>query len=114
MRTEKRIRVEISLPVRSDLSNYQIALNWLADELALSRGGITITTPFSGLFSSLGHAELISDAIRILYCDFELDPHNPDQQAEIVEYLETTKDFLMELLDEEEIWVVFYPLTRIV
>lgn len=114
MRIENRIRVEISLPVRSDLSNYQIAIDWLADEFALSRGGATITTPFSGLFSSLGHAELISDAVRILYCDFELDPTDRDHQAEIVEYLETTKDFLVELLEEEEIWVVFYPLTRIV
>ena len=114
MRIERRTRVEISIPVRSDLANYQLALDWLADDLAFSRGGVTITTPFSGLFLSSGHAELISDAIRIIFCDFELDVENSHQQIGLLEYLETTKAFLIEMLQEEEIWVVYYAVNRVV
>lgn len=112
MRIEKRTRVEISIPVRSDLANYQLALDWLADDLAFSRGGVTITTPFSGLFFSSSHAELISDAVRIVFCDFELDFDSSQQQNELLEYLETTKTFLMEMLQEEEIWVIYYAQSR--
>lgn len=114
MRTERRTRVEISIPVRSDLANYQLALDWLADDLAFSRGGVTITTPLSGLFLSSGNAELISDAIRIVFCDFELDSENAMQRDELLEYLDTTKAFLMEMLQEEEIWVIYYSINRVV
>lgn len=67
MPTENRTRVEIYLPVRSDLSAYQTALDWLAEEFAIARGGSTTTTPFAGLFASATGGELISDAIRILF-----------------------------------------------
>ena len=52
MLTDSRTRVEIFLPVRSDLSAYQIALDWLAEEFAFSRGGSTFTTPFAGLYAT--------------------------------------------------------------
>lgn len=39
MPTEKRTRVEIFLPVRSDLTAYQTASEWLVEELAFLRGG---------------------------------------------------------------------------
>ena len=51
MPTENRTRVEFYLPVRSDLPTYQAVLDWLVEDLAHSRGGATITTPFAGVFA---------------------------------------------------------------
>jgi hypothetical protein len=50
MPSEKRTRVEIFLPVRSDSAEYRIITDWLAEELAYARGGSTLTTPFTGLY----------------------------------------------------------------
>ncbi len=114
MLTEKRTRVEIFLPVRSDLLAYQTALEWLAEELALARGGATLTTPFTGFYVSSTHIDLVQDAIRVLSCDFELDCERADDLTEIVTFLTSVKAFLMKTLEEEEIWIVFHPITRIV
>lgn len=113
MPIENRTRVEICLPVRSDTEAYQATLDWLAKELALARGGTTVTTPFAGLYASGGHAELISDSIRILFCDFDLDAEVQEDKIEILNYLETIKAYLMSKLEEEEIWAVFYPVARV-
>ncbi|MBK9216344.1 MAG: hypothetical protein IPM59_12280 [Chloracidobacterium sp.] len=113
MPTESRTRVEFYLPVRSDNAAYQSVLDWLAMDLAHSRGGSTTTTPFAGLFSSPEGSDLISDAIRILFCDFELDLDDPEHRTELLAYLETTKAYLMSKLEEEEIWVVFYSIARV-
>jgi hypothetical protein len=114
MPIENRTRVEFYLPVRSDNADYQLVLDWLAADLAHSRGGSTTTTPFAGLFSSPAGTALISDAIRILFCDFELDMDKPDHSAELIAYLETTKQYLISKLEEEEVWVVFYSICRVV
>ena len=42
MPIEKRTRVEIFLPVRSDLAAYGVSLEWLAEELALIRGRLNL------------------------------------------------------------------------
>lgn len=114
MPIEKRTRVEIFLPLRSDLSNYQIILDWLVEEMAHTRGGATLTTPFAGLYASSTQISVIEDAIRILFCDFELDSERPEDHSEIVAFLEEAKSFLMKTLKEEEIWIIFYPISRIV
>jgi hypothetical protein len=114
MPIEKRTRVEIFLPVRSDLSAYQTALQWLAEELALARGGSTLTTPFAGLFVSPNQVDLVQDAVRILFCDFELNSEKNEDLREIVAFLESVENFLKTALEEEEIWIVFYPISRIV
>lgn len=114
MPIEKRTRVEIFLPIRSDLSAYQITLEWLAEELAVARGGSTLTTPFAGLFVSSNQVDLVEDAIRILFCDFELNCEKADDLGEIVTFLDSVKSLLKNTLEEEEIWIVFYPISRIV
>jgi hypothetical protein len=114
MPREKRTRVEIFLPMRSDLLGYQTALEWLAEELAYARGGSTLTTPFAGLFASATQVDIIHDAVRILFCDFELDCEKADDLADIEMFLENAKDFLMKALQEEEVWIVYHPITRIV
>jgi uncharacterized protein involved in type VI secretion and phage assembly len=55
----------------------------------------------------------MQDSIRILFCDFEMNVENDEELGEIVAYLEMVKDFLTRMLEEEEIWIVFYPLLRI-
>lgn len=114
MPTETRTRVEIFLPVRSDLSAYQIALDWLAEEFAFARGGSTFTTPFAGLYATSTHAELVHDAIRILFCDFDWDMSIDEDRIDLMNYLTGIKDFLIKTLGEEEIWIVFHPVSRII
>lgn len=114
MPTEKRTRVEIFLPVRSDLAAYEISLEWLAKELAFIRGGSTLTTPFSGLYTSSTRIDFVQDAVRILFCDFDVNPDDEKETSNLLAYLEDVKGFLSQALDEEEIWIVFHPISRIV
>ncbi len=114
MPIEKRTRVEIFLPLRSDIIAYNTALKWMAEEFAYERGGAPLTAPFAGLFVSPNPFDVVEDAIRVLFCDFDLDAENPEDNFEITSFLEAAKAFLMETLEEEEIWVVFYPITRII
>ena len=114
MAIENRTRVEIFLPVRSDLSAYQIALDWLGEEFAFARGGSTFTTPFAGLYATSTQAELIHDAVRILFCDIDLDTSVDIERLKLADYLKGTRNFLMELLEEEDVWIVFHPVSRIV
>lgn len=113
MQTEKRTRVEIFLPLRSDLLKYQVAIDWMAEEFARQRGGATLTAPFAGLFASAHHTNIVEDAIRILFSDFQLDTDNERHHTHLVALLTEVKAFLMETLDEEEIWIVYYPLSRV-
>ena len=72
MALEKRTRVEIFLSVRTDTTDYKTVTDWLSEELALARGGSTLTTPFTGLFaSSITRGDVVQ--IQILFCDFDLD-----------------------------------------
>lgn len=114
MPTENRTRVEIFLPVRSDLSAYQTALNWLAEELAFARGGSTFTSPFAGLYATSSQADLIHDAIRILFCDFDWDMSIDEDRTDLLNYLAGVRRFLMDTLQEDDVWIVFHPLSRII
>jgi len=114
MPIEKRVRVEIFLPIRSDLSAYQVALDWLAEEFAFLRGGATLTTPFAGLFASSDHSNIVEDAIRILFSDFELDTDQGEDLIGVVSLLENVREFLIATLEEEEVWIIFYPISRII
>lgn len=114
MPIEKRTRVEIFLPLRSDLSSYEIVLKWLSEELAYARGGATLTSPFAGLYVSPTQFSVVEDAIRILFCDFELNCERSEDLEEITAFLEDFKSFMMKTLEEEEVWIVFYPISRII
>jgi hypothetical protein len=56
----------------------------------------------------------VQDAVRILFCDFELNSEKNEDLREIVAFLESVENFLKTALEEEEIWIVFYPISRIV
>jgi hypothetical protein len=114
MPTEKRTRVEIFLPIRSDLTAYQTALEWLAEELAFIRGGSTYTTPVTGLYASSTRIDIVQDSVRILFCEFDTNLEIDDERLRLVNYLERVKQFLIKSLEEEEVWIVYHPITRIV
>jgi hypothetical protein len=114
MPTEKRTRVEIFFPMQSDIDVYEVAIEWFAEESALTRGGATVTTPFTGLFASSTSVDLVSDSIRILFCDFDTDPTNRLELNQLIAYLQEIKSGLMRILREEEVWIVMHPIDRIV
>ena len=114
MALEKRTRVEIFLPVRTDTTDYRAVTDWLSEELALARGGSTLTTPYTGLYaSSTSHAEVTRDQIQILFCDLDLDIANTIQYEKLIAYLADLRHLLMELLDEEDVWIIYHQITRI-
>jgi len=110
---EKRTRVEIFIPLRSDAADYQTITEWLAEELAYARGGSTLTTPFTGLYISTTQSHLVRDAVHILFCDFDLDVDDEQQRAELSNYLNEIRLLLMDVLSEEEVWIVYYPIMRV-
>ncbi|CAN5202278.1 hypothetical protein BH20ACI2_BH20ACI2_08840 [soil metagenome] len=114
MPTESKTRVEIFLPVRSDLSAYQVALDWLAEDFAFLRGGSTFTTPFAGLYATSTQAELVHDAVRILFCDFDINIFVDAERDKLENYLTSVRSFLMATLEGEEIWIVYHSVSRIV
>lgn len=114
MPLEKRTRVEIFLPVRSELLEYRAVTEWLAEELAIARGGSTLTTPFTGLFLSDSHGGILRDSVQVLFCDFDLDAHNAVQERELLDYLNALRSLLMDILLEEEVWIVYHSVSRII
>ncbi len=113
MPTEKRTRVEIFIPIRSDTSDYQTITDWVAEELAYARGGSTLTTPFTGLYTSETQSQLVRDAVHVIFCDFALDVDDDVQRDELTKYLNEIRLLLMEALSEEEVWVIYHPVTRV-
>ena len=114
MASEKRTRIEIFLPIRSDASVYQVVTDWFSEELALARGGSTLTSPFSGLFTSPATpGNVIRDKIQILFCDLDLDVEDPRQRTSLLAYLKDVRLLLKEVLREEDVWITYHSVTRI-
>jgi len=110
---EKRTRVEIFLPIRLETASYRTVTEWLSEELAFSRGGSTLTTPFTGLFLSLTEKNLTRDQIHILFCDFDLDSDASEDREELTTYLGGIRLLLMDILQEEDVWITYHSVTRI-
>lgn len=109
---EKRTRVEIFLPLGLD-SVYRIVTEWLAEELTFARGGSTITTPFTGFYTSATQAEIVRDDVQILFCDFDLDTEDSDDQLGLENYLSNIRLMLLNIFRQEEIWIIYHPVVRI-
>ena len=114
MALAKRTRVEILLPISRDTTVFKTVTDWLAEELAYSRGGSTLTSPFTGLYVSSTRGSVIRDDVHILFCDFLLEVENAEDQAELDAYLLDVRTLLMDALKEEDVWIVYYPITRAV
>ena len=114
MPSEKRTRVEFLLPIKTDASDYRTITDWLAEELAYSRGGSTLTSPFTGLYVSTTRGSVIRDDVHILFCDFLLDVDGAEDRAQMDSYLDDVRTLLIEALKEEDVWIVYYPIRRVV
>ncbi len=113
MALEKRTRVEIFLPIRTDTTVFRTVTDWLSEEMALARGGSTLTTPFTGLYaSSATRGGVVRDTIQILFCDFDLNADAPVHRAKLLTYLNDVRLLLMEILGEEDVWITYHSVTR--
>lgn len=113
MALEKRTRVEIFLPVRADAAASRTVTDWLSEELALARGGSTLTTPFTGLYTSNTRGSVVRDQIQILFCDFDLDVDDRIHRTKLLAYLGGVRLLVMEILHEEDVWITYHSITRI-
>jgi hypothetical protein len=112
--SEKRTRVEFFLPIKTDVSEYRTITDWLAEELAYSRGGSTLTSAFTGLYVSSTRGSVVRDDVHILFCDFLLEVDSAEDQAQMDSYLDDVRTLLIEALKEEDVWIVYYPIKRAV
>lgn len=110
---EKRTRVEIFLPLGLDSVVHRTITEWLAEELTFARGGSTITTPFTGLYTSATRAEIVRDDVQILFCDFDLDADDSDERAILESYLSDIRSMLLRVFRQEEIWIIYHAVVRI-
>lgn len=110
---EKRTRVEIFLPLGLDSVVYRTVTEWLADELTFARGGSTLTTPFTGLYTSATQAEIMRDDVQILFCDFDLDADDSNELAGLEIYLTELRSMLLRIFQQEEIRIIYHPVVRI-
>ena len=113
MPSEKRTRVEIFLPLGPDSVSHRTVTKWLAEELAFARGGSTVTTPFTGLYLSATERDIVRDEVRVLFCDFDLDPDDVSQRVKLETYLSEVRLMLLRIFWQEEIWITFHPLYRV-
>ncbi len=113
MALAKRTRVEIFLPVSRDTTVFKTVTDWLAEELALARGGSTLTTPFTGLYaSSATRDSVVRDTVQILFCDFDLNAEDALHRTKLLTYLNDVRFLLMEVLREED-WITYHSIMRI-
>lgn len=110
---EKRTRVEIFLPLGFNSVVHRTVIGWLAEELTFARGGSTITTPFTGLYTSATQAEIVRDDVQVLFCDFDLDADNLDELAELDSYLSDIRSMLLRVFRQKEIWIIYHSVARI-
>lgn len=105
-----RIRVEVYFPQRHELV-YRVCLSWIIEEFTQLRGGCTVHSNVGGYYLSRAN-EIIDDRISVVYSDFPLDWDSDSDQADVLTYCSTLKDFLFENLSEEEILISAYPVSH--
>jgi len=106
-----RIRVEVYVP-RRYVPSYYSCLNWIIEEFTQLRGGCTVHYDVGGYY--LSHAnEVIDDSVIVVYSDFPMDWDNMFDQAEVLSYCATLRDFLFDNLWEEEILISAYPVSHL-
>jgi len=72
-----------------------------------------MTSPFTGLYVSSTRGDVVRDDIHVVFCDFDLDVENPAHSAKLTSYLHEVRSLVMQALDEEEVWIVYHPVTRV-
>lgn len=116
---ESRFRITICHPIKNKLE-YHTSFSWLLKKLNQKYGGVTFseTRPlpiFRGWYYSQGLSKVIRDRIVFIFSDAEIDPEQDKEVEELEKYLQGIKKELHKRLPaEEEIWIVYHPITRIV
>ena len=106
-----RIRVEVYVPVRYE-SAYQDTLAWLIREFTELRGGCTVIENSGGYYLSTSN-EIIDDRVSIIYSDFPMNWSKRGDRNEVTKYCAELQKFLLEnLMEEEAILIVAYPVTH--
>ena len=106
-----RIRVEVYVPVRYNLS-YQGCLNWIIEEFTQLRGGCTVHYDVGGYYLSRAN-DVIYDSVTVVYSDFPMNWNKESDQAEVLNYCATLRNFLFENLWEEEILISAYAVSHL-
>jgi hypothetical protein len=106
-----RIRVEVYVPVRYEFA-YQDTLAWLIREFTELRGGCTVIENAGGYYLSAAN-EIIDDRVSIVYSDFPMNWSKRADRIEAMKYCAELQKFLIEnLLEEEAILIVAYPMSH--
>jgi len=100
-----------------DTVAYRTVTEWLAEELAFSRGGSTLTTPFTGLYASTTEKTLTHDRIQILFCDFDLDSDDLGDRAELLPgvrsfHIRYARSEALEYKVKNPVHVLYYRVVR--
>ena len=60
------------------------------------------------------HGGILRDSVQVLFCDFDLDPNDPAQENELLDYLNALRLLLIDILLEEEVWIVYHSVSLII
>jgi len=72
-----------------------------------------MTSPFTGLCVSSSRGDVVRDDIHVVFCDFDLDAEDSADLVKLTSYLHDVRSLVMQALDEEEVWIVHHPVTRV-
>jgi hypothetical protein len=114
--TESRFRVSVFFPIRHESSYYQ-TLNWLTKRLNRKYEGVTLSIhqplPVFRGFYFVENKRVLKDRIVLLISDVEVLPNYDVEELE--KSLREIKRRLHEKLpDEDEFWIAYHPITRII
>jgi len=56
---------------------------------------------------------VVRDQIQVLFSDFDLDADEPLHRTKLLTYLNDIRLMLMEILHEEDVWIIYHSITRI-
>jgi hypothetical protein len=101
----------VFIPLRANDPFSQEVAQWVAEELAVRRGGSTATTAFTGLYVSQATGTLIRDQVQIIFSDVASDLEDVAARDELLAQLDLFRTDIERLLpEEEEIWVTVSPI----
>jgi hypothetical protein len=98
LKLEKRVRVEVFIPLRKDDIAYQAVSQWVAEEFAFQRGGSTATTAFIGLYASSATGGIIRDQVQIVFTDVLADLDENDMRDELIAELDLLRTDIERML----------------
>jgi hypothetical protein len=104
-------RVECYVPQHFDQDAYDIAYDWLCDEFTYAHGGCSAIKGIDGQYRSVA-GFVAADRITLVWCDLPWRRTMPRERADAAAYASGLRDYLSELLPQEEvIYVALLPVS---